>query len=210
VHIFSPRLKVHIFSTRSKVYIFLCVQNWALLYWARRANPAPVRLHSPRLHPHTATPAARDPNLGSGNHDRRRGGEGGGGVRSESREPRVEGGATRSLAIRSCPMQFDFWLNPCSLSQSRSSGSGNFASHNPVKPITQYAMRNDPCSFFSAHNGSSSALSRLASSAPPHIEAAHIAAQRSEICHRERSANIHIHPLPASPPQHASPRDTRD
>jgi hypothetical protein len=66
------------------------------------------------------------------------------------------------------------------LSQSRSSGSGNFASHNPVKPRTQYAMRNDPCSFFSAHNGSSSAgLSRLASSAPPHIETAHIAAQRS-------------------------------
>jgi hypothetical protein len=37
-------------------------------YWPH-SQPCHHRLHSPRLHPYTATRAARDPNLDSGNHD---------------------------------------------------------------------------------------------------------------------------------------------
>jgi hypothetical protein len=36
---------------------------------ALRPTATHHRLHSPRLHPYTATPAARDSNLDSGNHE---------------------------------------------------------------------------------------------------------------------------------------------
>jgi hypothetical protein len=38
-------------------------------HWPHSPQPCHHRLHSPRPHPYTATPAARDSDLGGGNHD---------------------------------------------------------------------------------------------------------------------------------------------